>query len=288
MIFNPTAGGRRRKRLRRALARLEAHGLAPLLLETTAPGDAEAFARAADGVDIVAVAGGDGTVNEAANGLLARAEPPALAIIPLGTANVLAAEIGFIDISPETAADAIAKGDVRPAYVGVANGRVFCQMAGVGFDADVVAGVDARVKRLVGKTAYGLESFRRFLAYRRRFFTVEIDGRPTTASSAIVANGHFYGGRFVCAPAADIDQPEFQVCLFRRAGRLHVLRYALGLATGRLDRYRDVDIVPARRLTVRAADDEPGDGPIQGDGDVIAELPATIDIAARRLPIVRP
>lgn len=287
MIYNPTAGGRRRRRLNQAVARLRERGARVDVRETTAAGDALAFAETAENFDVVAVAGGDGTINEAANGLLRRADAPALGIIPLGTANVFAAEIGYDDSAPETAADVIACGDIRHATVGAANGRVFCQMAGIGFDADVVAGVDVALKRRIGKGAYAWESLRRFWDYRKRMFSVEIDGERREASSVIVANGRFYAGRYICAPAASIDEDCFQVCLFRNAGRLHVARYGLGLLRNRLQYYPDFEILKGRNLRIWASDGG-ADDPVQGDGDVIARLPVDIALSAKRLAIVKP
>jgi YegS/Rv2252/BmrU family lipid kinase len=288
VIFNPTAGRRRRQRLRRALARLTALGVTVTVRETTAAGDARAFARDAAGVDIVVVAGGDGTINEAANGLAGRAGAPALAIVPLGTANVLAAELGFVDMSPEAAADAIAGGAVRPAWLGVANGRVFCQMAGVGFDAHVVAGIDVGLKRRIGKLAYVVETLRQLIRYRPRLYAVEIDGVRHVTASAVIANGHFYAGRYTCAPDASIDTPDLKVCLFTRAGRWHVIRYALGLFAGRLHRFADVWIVAGSAIRIAALADDGAVEPVQGDGDVITTLPVEISVASERLDIVRP
>lgn len=290
VIFNPTAGRGRRRRLERALSRLSEHRIEFELRETQAVGDAAAHARESTGFDIVAVAGGDGTINEAANGLVACGGPTvaSLAIIPLGTANVLAAEIGFKNMSPEYAADAIALGEPVGAYVGVANGRVFCQMAGVGFDAQVVENVDPRIKRRLGKLAYVLETLRLLVRYRPEFYSVSVDGEERLASSAIVANGHYYAGRYTCAPTATIDRPEFQVCLFGKAGRLHVIRYSWGLLTGRLHKFCDVTVAPARSLSVSAVSAEWSDGPVQGDGDVIARLPADIVVSPVRLNFMRP
>ncbi len=297
IIFNPTAGNRRIRRFQRALARLDALGIAYQVRNTAAAGDARSFACNADDVRIVAVAGGDGTISEVASGLVARRRSyrsdstvpmPALAIIPLGTANVLAAEIGFTDMSPEAAAAAIAAGDIRPAWLGVANGRVFCQMAGVGFDALVVAGIDLALKRRLGKLTYAIETLRQLIAYRRRLFTVDIDGTRHVAASIVVANGHFYAGRFTCAPDASIDVPEFKVCLFTRAGRWHVLRYAWGLFTGRLHRFADVEIVSGRDIHIEALDDDGTIEPVQGDGDIIACLPLDISLAPECLDLVRP
>ena len=288
IIFNPTAGRRRRRRLTRALARLAELGVSATVRDTTAPGDARAFAAAAEGAGIVAVAGGDGTINEAVNGLIVRQGGPALAIVPLGTANVLAAELGFPDMRPETAAEAIAAGDIRPICLGFANGRVFCQMAGIGFDAHVVAGVDVRMKRRIGKLAYVFETLRCLARYRPRYYAVEIDGVRYVAASAVIANGHFYAGRYTCAPDASLDVPVLKACLFLRAGRWHVLRYAFGLLTGRLYRYPDIAIHDAHRVRIVSLDADGEEEPVQGDGDIVTRLPVEITVAPQRLAVVRP
>jgi diacylglycerol kinase family enzyme len=159
IIFNPAAGWRRRQRLAPVLAQLGEHGCAFVVRETQAPGDAERFAAEVDpeAFDLVVVAGGDGTVNETINGL-ARSGLP-LALIPLGTANVLAAEIG-LGPDPAAVARCVALGQPRPIALGAAAGRRFILMAGAGFDAHVVAGVSVPMKRWLGKGAYVLSTLR--------------------------------------------------------------------------------------------------------------------------------
>ena len=132
VIFNPTAGGRRRARLDRVLAHMRALGAVVTLHETTARGDAERTAREApaDVHDVIVAAGGDGTINEVINGLAGRRMP--LGIIPLGTANVLAAELDLPqDI--DGLARTIALGRTSPVNLGEVNGRRFVMMAGVCF-----------------------------------------------------------------------------------------------------------------------------------------------------------
>ena len=101
----------------------------------------------------------------------------------------------------------------------------------------------------------------------------------------IVANGHFYGGRFVCATQARIDDALLYACLFGRAGRWHVVRYAWGLLSGRLRHFSDVTIVPAARIIIESVKPGAPAGPVQGDGDIIAGLPVTIVAGAARLAI---
>jgi diacylglycerol kinase family enzyme len=164
------------------------------------------------------------------------------------------------------------------------NGRCFLVMAGIGFDAHAVASVSPRLKRRLGKGAYAVAVLRELLRNVVPRYRVTVDGREQQAASVIVAKGRFYGGRFVCAPEARLETPEFHVCLFERGGRWAVLRYGLALALGRLHRLKDFRIVRGRRIDIAGP---PGD-PVQGDGDIIARLPARIDLAPRPLLLLTP
>jgi YegS/Rv2252/BmrU family lipid kinase len=287
VLFNPAAGGRRRGRLEQTLQLLRESGCAITVQATAARGDAEDMARAygaaAPASDLLVVAGGDGTINEALNGLLANGAAAPLALVPLGTANVLAAEIGLVT-TPAVVARTIAQGVAADAHVGIANGRCFAAMAGVGFDAHVVANVGLDLKRRLGKGAYVVESIRQLFRFRFPRYRVTVDGQAYEAASVIVAKGHYYAGRFVCAPEARLDRPEFHVCLFERGGRWNAIRYAIALALGRLPRLADFRIVRGRTVTI----DGPAGDPLQGDGDIIARLPARIEIAPRPLRLIMP
>lgn len=283
VVYNPTAGGRRRALLDATLELLRCAGRDVELRPTRARGDAETTARDCHG-GIVVAAGGDGTINEVVNGLLAAPDDGStLALIPMGTANVLAAEIGLKN-RPEAIAQTIANGSIAAVYVGLANGRCFTAMAGVGFDAHVVAGVDLRLKLRLGKAAYILSAVRQLITFSHPRYRVVVDGQSYEAASAIVAKGHFYGGRFICAPDARIDRPEFHVCLFERSGRWNVLRYGLALATGRLPRLPGYRILRGRSVTI----DGPAGDPVQGDGDIITKLPVKIEIAPRAIALIVP
>ncbi|HKW53111.1 MAG TPA: diacylglycerol kinase family protein, partial [Stellaceae bacterium] len=224
VIFNPTAGNRAQRRLAVWLGCLEQLGAAVSLCETNAPRHAEALARDADPalVDAVVAAGGDGTINEVVNGLAG--SPLPLGILPLGTANVLAGEIGL----PSRAMDVarvLAFAPARPVWpgeawaAGAAAGRRFLIMAGIGFDADVVESLDLPLKRRLGKLAYIASILGRLRDYRRCTYRAELDGVAVEGASLIAAKAHFYGGRFVLASAARLDDPAFQVVLFGRGGR---------------------------------------------------------------------
>ncbi len=281
VIHNPAAGGRRRRFLDAVLGRLARDGVQVTLRATTRRGDAERFAREAslDRFERLVVAGGAGTINEVINGLADRRLP--VAIIPLGTANVLAAELS-LPADAMRLAETIRTGRWHEVVIGRANGRAFTMMAGIGFDAHVVAHVDLRLKRRIGKLAYVLETLVQLWRYRPISYEVAVDGTPYRAASVIVAKGHYYGGRFVCAPAARLDAPELHVCLFGNAGRRHVVRYAAALLLGRLHRLSDVAIVPARVVEIAG----PLGEPVQGDGDTLTRLPARIETLSGALRLI--
>jgi diacylglycerol kinase (ATP) len=280
VIYNPIAGQRHGLRLRKTIRALTESGASLSTIETQGPGDAErAAARACDAdTDILIVAGGDGTINEVVNGLMAASGPvPPMAIIPLGTANVLAQEIG-LKLSSRKIASAILRGRRVGVYPGRANGRYFLMMGGVGFDAEVVANVDKELKRRTGRFAYLIEALHQ--SWRHRFETCggEIDGVPFKARWVVVCNGRHYGGPFVAAPLASLTEPGFSVCLLNGA-RFDIPRYGMALALGRLKHQHDVRILPAQSVRI----DSPAGQKIQGDGDIIGCLP--VEIVAADWPI---
>ncbi len=287
VIYNPIAGARRASRLRAVVEALTGRFGAEVTVRPTAGrGDAEAMARAVTpgGFDAVVVAGGDGTINEAINGLSAPGPREAgvpLGLVPLGTANVLANELGLPADAGRTA-EALARGGVRSVCLGVANGRCFSMMAGAGLDAHVVEKVDSRLKRLVGKGAYVAETLAQLLSPRERRYTVTVGERSWDVASVVIANGHYYGGTFVCAPDARLSDPNLHVCLFPGMGRLNAMRYIWGVTLGRLRHFRDYRVEPTDRVTVTGPEGEA----VQGDGDVIARLPVEIAVAPWRLPVL--
>jgi YegS/Rv2252/BmrU family lipid kinase len=283
IIYNPVSGRRRAPFLDRVLRRLRTAGCMVALCRTERRGDAERLAADAspDRYDAVAVAGGDGTINEVLNGMAASRLP--LGLIPMGTANVLAAELG-LPLSAEGVARTLLEGRCKRIDLGLASGRRFAMMAGVGFDAHVVRGIDPRIKRAVGKGAYVWQSLVEIIRYRPQGFRLTLDGVGHDAASAVFANGHYYAGRFTCAPMASLTDSRVHVCLFKSRGRLSVLRYSLALLLGTLHRRRDIEIVPATRISIA------GDGgdPVHGDGDIIGGLPLEIGIDPTGIEVIVP
>jgi YegS/Rv2252/BmrU family lipid kinase len=287
VIYNPTSGRRRRERLSAVLAALQNEGAQVELRETARAGDAEEIARmCGHDIDVVVAAGGDGTVNEVINGLLAREQGPlpALGLIPIGTTNVLARDLGM-PVKAAALGRLLAHGNAHSIYIGKSNGRFFSLMCGVGLDARVVDRTSLRLKKKVGKLAYVLQGLRELMAYVPRRYRVSIDDSKTfEASSVVVANSRFYGGEFQLAPEASLRKPELQVCLFQRDGRWSALLYLIGMATGHISRMPGYRTVPASKVLIT---EHYGD-PAQLDGDSRGRVPLDVSLCERPLPVIAP
>ncbi len=283
IILNRQASQKRLDRFRDVLALLRTAGCTFEVKETLAAGDAARYAAHAtlDTVDAVVVAGGDGTINDAINGF--SSQTPPLGLIPLGTANVLAHELGLTR-DPHVIAATLTDGRNISVVPGQINGRRFMMMASMGFDAHVVDGINPEFKRRVGKIAYAFEALRQLWRYPCPSLTVSIDGNLIAAATLVVSRGSLYGGRFVIAPSARLEQPELHVSLFRREGRLAMAGYSAALPLGVLNRWKLIDHMTARSVEVscRAGD------PVQADGDVVSCLPAVIGLAAHPILVKVP
>jgi diacylglycerol kinase (ATP) len=281
VIHNPTAGGRRPERVAALAATLRAAGVTVTLVATEAAGDAERIAAAAvtseDRPDIVVAAGGDGTVNEVANGLLGSNLP--LAVMPTGTINVLARELG-LGRSVQQVAHAILEGRVGLVWPGLANGRAFLLMAGIGFDAAVVAAVSPPLKRRLGPLAYVLTALKLWWRWQPGYRVLDADGTSHQAASVIAARCRLYAGSFVSAAAARLDEPHLHLVLFERDGRLAALGYALALATGQLHRW------PGVRHVRTATSEIAGAIAVQIDGDPLQAGALRLSIAKTPLRVV--
>lgn len=245
-------------------------------------GDAERLARDAEPeLDVIVAAGGDGTVNAIVNGMAEK--PRDLAVLPFGTANVLAREIGLPRRS-EALAALIADTPARPVWPGRIGNRLFVTVAGAGFDAEIVAAVDPRLKRRIGRLAFLWAILTRLAQYRRAELSILADGVAYRATAAIVTKGRLYAGPFVIAPAGNLAEPVLDLLLFRDSGRAAVLRYLCALPLGRMARLKSVTCLRIRNATISAGEPLP----VQADGEIVGQLPATIALAAQPIPLIRP
>jgi diacylglycerol kinase family enzyme len=285
IVFNPTAGRRRAQLLWRVLDVLVENGVRIELVRTARRGHATEFAReaAGRGERLVVAAGGDGTVAEVAAGLLGT--PARLGIIPLGTANVLAHELGLA-MAPRAVAAALAFGRTRPLWPGIATGSngpfVFVQMLGAGLDAQVVHRLRLSMKRLLGRAAYVLQTIGEAVSYRYPPLRVRIDGVELPAASAVVCKGRLYGGPFLLAPGASPCAPGFTVALFGAGGTLATLGYGAALPLNLLPCAPGLSLVRGREIEIRAD----GCVPAQADGDAAGSTPVLIRDAGSSIEVV--
>ena len=265
---------------------LRAGGLEVEVLNTERPDHATELAAAA-GDRLVVAAGGDGTVNEVVNGL---SKDATLGILPLGTANVLARELG-LPLEPRGACERILTGSAFRMDVGVATDgrgteRRFACMAGIGFDADVVREVTPRLKRYLRSLAFPLVALKVYLRGDRPDLQV-VDGDTTyVAQFAVVANGRYYGGEFEMAEGVSLGSGELEVVLIEKVGLLvrpDVL--ARILAKSPLDRAMKSFTSRGVRAHSPAARGAPV--PVQIDGEVWGSLPMSFRIQPAALEVIR-
>ncbi len=285
VIFNPVAGARGHGRLQAVIERLRAVGCDPVIAETRGRGDAGRLAAAlgGEGVERLLVAGGDGTINEAVNGMAGLAVSPELAILPLGTANVLAHEIGLARDVDAVAETALA-GEARAITLGEVSGRRFLLMAGVGLDAHVVAGLDGGLKRRLGKGAYVWSFVRRlfdfpFPGYRYR--TAEGEG---SAASLVLANARHYGGRHVLSPRAGLGTDGLALCAVERNGPLAAVAAGVRVFNGAYGRREGAAAPSVDRIEIFG----PEGDPVHADGDIVARLPVEVRALPGAVRLVYP
>lgn len=287
LIYNPLSGRLRWKRQRdldRATHLLDAYGIRIVRIPTTGAGSATALAReqVAAGRDLIIACGGDGTVNEVVNGMAGSRVP--LALLPAGTGNVLAKELGLPwDIW--RAAEYIPAGEVRRIALGRAGERYFICMAGVGVDANTVYRLSVKTKLSLGMLAYWIESFRQLLEYEFPLFSVRVEGQSFQAALLVVSRTKNYGGPVQLTRRADLFSDEFEVCLFQRRNRFLYLLYFLALQMGLLERFRDVRFLRTRRVEA-----QPGNQRIQVqvDGELAGALPMDFVIVPEALSLLVP
>ncbi len=286
VIFNPTARGEKATAFKSRLSSLAG----PVrLLPTRGPGDgiALAAAAAAEGIGTIVAAGGDGTVNEVANGLAAAGRfpiAPRLGVIPLGTVNVFAKELG-LPSDLDAAWKCILAGRVARIDLASANHaggrRWFVQMAGAGLDSEAIARVDWSLKKKFGPLAYVWAGFGALAGPLPR---IRVTGgeAPVSAELALIGNGRFYGGRYPVFPGARLSDGRLHLALLERANLLSLARAAVALASGRLGRLSGVRHQSAAAFRFEAD----GTASFQVEGDNIGHLPAEFGIQPAALDVI--
>lgn len=286
LIYNPCAGKLRRdperilQRTTDALARASLH---PRLAPTSGPGDATKIARraAAEGADLIIALGGDGTINEVLNGMVH--SNATLGILPAGTANVLAMELGLGSRLGRAIDRLTASVERRVAAGKLCNGteRYFLAMAGAGLDAKIVYDLDPVLKARAGKFAYWLSGFGH-VTQRVAECDAIIDGRKYRAGFVLASRVRNYGGDLEIARGASLLRDEFEVVLFEGSNPLRYLWYMIGVAAGTAQKMRGVHTVRARSVALE------GDVHVQVDGEYAGRLPAHFEIVPGAVKLLVP
>lgn len=283
LIANPVSGGDARPRIARAATWLRAQGATVEVCLTQQRGDARRFAELAreGNFNRIVVAGGDGTLNEVANGLCGSDLP--VAFLPLGTVNVFAIETG-IPLELEQACRLAVEGRPRRISLGCINGENFLLMASAGWDAEAVARVRPAVKRSIGRLAYGVSAMESLLTKAPAPVQLVLtDGSRHEGFGVVVSNARHYGGHYVVTPKASLDSAQLEVCLFKRGGRLAMLGYAL-----RLGLHLPLRSPSVTFFSIDAVEITGSGVPVQVDGDAWGKLPIKIVSQPAALSAVLP
>jgi YegS/Rv2252/BmrU family lipid kinase len=287
IIVNPISGrGRPVQRIRRILAEHPFAGQEYELILSRFPGHAGEIARelCAKPPDLLAVCGGDGTINEVVSSV---PDPPfPLAILPAGTSNVLAQELNIPADLREALRVALGC-RVRRVDLGCLESltrRRFLLMAGIGFDARVVATTKLSLKQKLGLVAYFHATVRSMIAYSFDEFRVVTRDGSTPAISCVVANASKYGGGLVLTPQADIADGQLDTLVVEPASKLELLGF---LISSRLGRLKPLPFI--RRLRTSSLKVEgPREVLVQVDGELAGTLPAEITLAHCAFPLIVP
>jgi YegS/Rv2252/BmrU family lipid kinase len=292
VIFNPAARGNKARRFRRFLNELSQQCA---LKATSGPGDARRLAQAAvaTGYDIIAAAGGDGTVNEVLNGI--GDEPDGfkrtrLGVLPLGTVNVFARELK-VPAKLESAWRVLKKGKSIKIDLGRADytddgqpaQRYFMQLGGAGLDARAVELVSWKLKKTAGPLAYVVAGLQALVEKQSRI-TVSVNGQKATGELALLGNGKLYGGPFDIFPGATLNDGLLDACVFPSVTVPALMQLAPGFLMRRKLSEHRVHRLRGEKLELTS--ETPA--AFELDGEWIGYLPATFSLQKQALRVVVP
>lgn len=252
---------------------------------TQEKGEATRIAKKLAGSDLIMIAGGDGTINEVINGVLSSGSQSTknipLAIIPLGTANVLARELD-IPLDIEEAIGFALRGNARRISLGRINGHYFSLMAGIGFDAAAVYGVNEKIKERYGRGAYILSGIKALRKYKPPEIRIKTGEETLRGYTAVVGNARHYAGNFMITPVADVTKPTLDLCLFQDNSRIGLLRFILSVLRKRHLSLYDVIYRKYSKMEINSNKYVH----VQIDGDYFGTLPVQIEVVENAVNIV--
>jgi diacylglycerol kinase (ATP) len=299
LIHNPNAGNGgkgRRRMLDEARRILSLGGIEADLQETRAPGDATAMAQRAtvEGRQLVIACGGDGTLNEVVNGLADRqnGHRVPMALLPGGTANVLAKEIGLPWDIP-AAAEKLVRGEIKEIALGLATplkepskARYFLSVAGAGPDGMIVYSIDLDLKARLGILAYWWQGAREVFRYKFPHFRVVTGEKKLNATLVVVGRTKHYGGPFRITTEADLYVDQFEMMGLTTQSGFRYLSYLPTLWLGKLRGTEGVHYWKANSIVCEPLDSNPVYAQI--DGEPLARLPVEFKIVPRALKLLVP
>lgn len=286
-IFNShSGGGEYRRDLPLILDSLRGLGYDVEERETAGVGDATRFAREAvqQGLDLVCAIGGDGTVNETINGL-AGAEVP-LAIVPTGTVNVLAMELG-IPLELPDAVKLLEVGTISWIDLGLAGDRYFGLMAGVGMDAAVVASLNPVLKKAFKEAAFAVQGLANYLTKEEPLIRVTTAERTVEGYFAVFGNSSNYGGGFGITPLADMRDGLLDVCVLKDKSFLSTIWYWSAALINAHIKHPKVEYFRTEAAEIVTVE-EGKEVLVQTDGEMAGKLPLTCRAVPRSLRVVVP
>ena len=282
VILNPTAGSP--EHVRSWQERIESlAGDCPVRV-TSQSGDAEGLARRSveQGFTRIVAAGGDGTVNQVANGLAG--SQATLGVLPMGSVNVFAMELGLPSNSLQHCWDIIEDANVRLVDLPSANGKYFVQLAGVGLDAQVVKETSLAFKRSFGPLSY-LISAAHIAARQPPKLFITSDHTPVEEGSfVLIGNGRLYGGPFPFFKQAIIDDGLFDVVVFKRLGYLEIIKYLQDVVFSSDIKVPEIEYFQTRQLRITSEQDVP----LELDGELAGNCPVDFRIRKRALRVLAP
>jgi diacylglycerol kinase (ATP) len=285
LIWNPASGRAKPEKLARAQKYFSEAGFEVEAFLTAKRGEGESLAREAldRGFKIIAACGGDGTINEVVQPMVLGGAR--LAVIPLGTVNVLARELG-ISSSFDKALEQAAKGKERKIWLGKVtlgeNGlsRFFFLMAGIGFDAEVVHANKDNLKKTIGRFSYIWTAFETLLNFKPEKLRFLVDGERITGFHSIIGKASRYGGNFKVTRNASLFDPDIHILILKSPKKIHLLKLAWFILIKTLPCFEGSEFKVSRSIEVE------GKAGIQIDGEYIGETPCTIRSADNCLGVI--
>jgi len=306
LIYNPASGQRPHKRAARiaqAIAVLNAAGVQVETIATTSPDSAANQARQAvqDGCDTILACGGDGTAHEVLQGLVGLRDV-ALGVIPMGTANALAADLGIPSASGKAAKALLSAVPVRVPVGrvfyrdadGAERSRYFIVAAGVGVDAHFFSRLDSKLKQRFGYAAYLMEALRLWATHDFPMFrasVVEPDGATRTmdASQLLAVRISNFGGLVQdLVPGAALSNRSLRVIAIKTQSRLRYLQFMVAVW---FRQHGYDDTIERIKTSVVTYEELPGATAqtfVEADGELLGTLPARCEVIPDALTLLVP